>query len=381
MLLNMPRYVAAVLLGPLAAHSSSEQAWSRIPWVGVAGCVLFGLWIVALLLRRSGKAWFAAAWFVLLLAPVLPLRHQFYFYYATCALPGLWASLILVASPASPSRLRTHVIALITLAIVVVQSLGAHVREHSMLQNADLPSDFVLRRAVIAHNVLTDIAPKRDRIRASVAVVGQQPIPTAAGGMITTRATNYAVDPYWDVDIRSALYEGGAIRLIAPQVREIIFPRWISSEDSTRTIIQCEIDGYARLMSFDEYADIPPVESSDPLRSRILRANRFIELRMFPDAARELQIGVELSPSDPTLFLNLGTTLAAIGDSSGAREAFSRALALAPDDVDVRFNLGLLYWRRGAKARAEETWAPVIRAAPSSDLAQRIQALLKGRAR
>jgi hypothetical protein len=380
-LFHVPRYIAAVTVGPLAAHSSSEQAWSQVPWVIAAGCLLLSLWIVGLVFRRDRKAWFAAVWFLLLLMPVLPLKHQFYFYYAICSVGGFWASLMFLFTRPDAGWLRTSLAMLGTAGVVAVQSMGADAREHSKLKNADLPSDFVLRRAVIAHNVTSGIEPFRDRLRSSVAIIGDQPIQTASGGTSTTRATTYVVDPYWDVDIRSALYDGDAIRLIAPQVREVIFPRWIGSSDSMRTIIQCGIDGRPRVMSFEEYAHVPAFDPSAPLRSRMLRANRFIELRMFPDAAGELEKGAQLAPSDPTIFLNWGATLAAIGDTASAVTVLSEALKLDPGDVDVRFNLGLLEWRAGARSRAEETWAPVLRAAPQSDLGQRIRALLDDRAR
>ena len=377
---NLARYVAAIVLGPAAAATFSEMQWAKQPWVAFAGGLLILAWIVALIRRRNPHAWFAAAWFGGLLAPVLPLTQQLYFYYAACAMPGLWCSLILLVAPRPDARAPRWLVPALAV-VCAAQIAGVHMRERARMETAPLPVDFVLRRAAIARNAITDILPHIAELRSSVTFVTQQPVPSASGGNLTTEATDYKTDPYWDWSVSVALYDGLAVKLFAPQVHDVLFARFVGPEDSARTIVQCAIDGHARVTSYEGYANVPPYDSRDPVGSRKERAGRFIELRMFPEAARELQEAARLTPDDPTILINLGTLAAAFGDTIAARQAFERALQIAPGDLEVRFNLGLLHWRAGARAEARRVWQPVLDAAPESDLARQIRAALAGQAR
>jgi hypothetical protein len=373
---NFARYVAVIVLAPLAAQTSSEGTWVRQPWIALAGGVLAAVWLSVLAWRRDARAWFAAAWFACLIAPVLPLTQQFYFYYATSAMPGLWCSVVLLAT--GPNGARTPRWLVPTLAIVCAAQLaGVQVRERSRFAQTALPVDATQRRAVIARNAIMDILPHRDALLPAVTVVSQQPVPTASGGTITTDSTGYTADPYWDWSIKNALYDGLALKVFIPQVEDVQFVRWIGPQDSARTVIQCEVDGHARVTRYDSYADVPPFDPADPVVSRQVRASRYIQLHMFPNAARELEEAARLAPNDPSVLLNLGTLYAGFGDTASARGAYERALLAAPQDLDVRFNLGLLHWRSGARAEARRVWAPVLEQAPGSDLARQIRGALE----
>lgn len=372
---NLARYVAAIVLAPLAAQTSSEVTWVRQSWVGLTGGVLAAVWLAALVWRRDRRAWFAAAWFACLIGPVLPLTQQFYFYYATSAMPGLWCSVVLLAAGHEAARMPRWLVPALAV-VCAVQMTGTYVRERSHFAQTTLPVDATQRRAVIARNAITDILPHRESLLPAVTVVSQQPVPTASGGTLTTDSTAYVADPYWDWSVKNALYDGLALKLFAPRVRDVQFVRWIGPQDTARTVIQCDVDGHARVTSYEAYADVPPFDAADAVVSRQVRASRYIQLHMFPSAARELEEAARLAPDDPSILLNLGTLYAGFGDTASARGAYERALAAAPGDLEVRFNLGLLHWRSGNDAQARRVWAPVLEAAPASDLARQVRAAL-----
>ena len=79
------------------------------------------------------------------------------------------------------------------------------------------------------------------------------------------------------------------------------------------------------------------------------------------------------------VIVNLGSLAARLGDTARAIRVLAHAAGTAPRDVEVRFNLGLLYWRTGRSADARREWEAVIREAPASDLARNARAALSGK--
>lgn len=63
-----------------------------------------------------------------------------------------------------------------------------------------------------------------------------------------------------------------------------------------------------------------------------------------------------LTPHNHLVLFNLGVQLFTDGDLQGAREVYSRALQLAPDFMQPRFNLGLVYERLGQSDAATAQW-------------------------
>src|SRR5262249_33225502 len=72
---NLPAFLTGAVLGFSAWSQFSDLAWSRAPWVQVAGSVLLAAWLTALLRRRSALAWLGGLWFWGLLAPVAMLEQ------------------------------------------------------------------------------------------------------------------------------------------------------------------------------------------------------------------------------------------------------------------------------------------------------------------
>src|SRR5207245_2919038 len=208
---NLPAYVAGSVFAGAAARSASDLGWSQSLWMLGAGWSLLAVWFVLLIRRRSAGAWLGALWFLGLLAPVLPLERQFYFYYLLAALPGLYASAILLACGSRP-RSHTRALVVACALLVAAQVAAVQVRQASQLAKAPLPTDFVLRRAQIARNALNDLEAQQAKLGPRVVLLGQQPVETSAGGMHTTIPTAYDIDPFWDVNVWTALAEGDALR-------------------------------------------------------------------------------------------------------------------------------------------------------------------------
>jgi predicted O-linked N-acetylglucosamine transferase (SPINDLY family) len=82
------------------------------------------------------------------------------------------------------------------------------------------------------------------------------------------------------------------------------------------------------------------------------------------------------TPHRHLAWFNLGVLLFSEGDAAGAKEAYSRALHLAPAFLQPRFNLGLTYERLGASDAAVAQWLWIESHADASDADQRPLLLL-----
>jgi hypothetical protein len=376
---TLPAFTAAAAMGGTAWAEPGDLAWSRHAWVQGAGWGILAAWLVALIVRRSPAAWLAAAWFAGLLAPVAMLDRQFHLYYLSCALPGFVASVafLVAGSPAACAPWTGWVVA----ALVVAQMVAIEARAGSRLPNAPLPTDFVLRRAVIAHHAIDDLRRARETLRPRVVMLGQQPVESAVQGVKTTEVTDYLRDPFWDENVRAALYEGEAIRLMFPVVREVVFARWLVPSDTGSTIAAYHVDGRLTASDYATFVGMGAAPGSAGLEQRLARAGELIQRRLFVEAADELLAAQRLAPDHPDILLNLGTLQAQLGDSTGAIVTLGRALEVSPGDPDARYNLGLLEWRMGRRDAARATWGRLLSEHPESDLARAVRDLEEGRAR
>jgi predicted O-linked N-acetylglucosamine transferase (SPINDLY family) len=74
---------------------------------------------------------------------------------------------------------------------------------------------------------------------------------------------------------------------------------------------------------------------------------------------------------DHLAWFNYGVLLFSLGDHAGALEAYARALQLAPDFLQPRFNLGLTYERLGNSTAAVAQWQHMVGLAREDDAQQR----------
>jgi len=379
-LLNLPAFATAATLGGTAYAEPSDLTWARLPWVRIVGWGILAAWLLALALRRSPAAWLGFVWFVGLIAPVAMLERQVYLYYVCCALPGLVASVAFLVGGRSGGAPRWASWALA--ALVVAQAAAIEARSGARLKSAPLPSDFVLRRAVIARNAIGDLGAARERLGPRVVMLGQQPVDAAWQGASTTEATDYTRDPWWDENVRGALADGDAVRLLLPGVRDVLFKPWLEPEDTSSTIAAFRIDGHLEVADYRTFVGPTHHSSSGAtFAERLGRAGDLIRRRLFHEALRELLAAREEAPDHPDVLINLGALQVHLGDSTAALVSLTRATEVAPGDVDARYNLGLLLWRLGRREEARSAWAPLLSQAPESDLAKAVRDLLSGRAR
>jgi hypothetical protein len=385
-LLNTPAFVAAATTAGAAWRSASDLVWGRSALVQVLGWSVLAVWLAALVARRSAPAWWSFAWFLALLAPVLALERQFYFYYLYAALPGLVASaaFLLVAPTrppaAGPGGRRWPPAGAVVVVLVVAQAVALEARATSWLAATPLPADFVLRRAFIARNAIADLDRQRQRLGPQVVLLGQQPIEASWQGASTTAPTAFARDPWWDENVRAALSGGEALRLLFPIVREVVFKPWLEPADTDRTIVPYRVDGHLEVTDYASFVGVPDLAAPATLAEHLERAGRFLTRRLFREALRELLAARALAPDHPDVLVNLGALQANLGDSSGALATLAHATAVTPGDVDALFDLGLIQWRLGRQAEARATWERLLARAPGSDLARRVRELQAGQA-
>ena len=374
-LVNVPAFLTGAVLGFSAWSQFSDLAWSHQLWVRIVGGVLLAAWLLALLRRRSALAWLGCLWFWGLLAPVAMLEKHFYLYYLDCALPGLAVSLAAL-TPASPEARRW--IVGVGCVLLLLQLAAIQARHSARLASVPLPTDFVLRRSLIARNAASDLKRDESRLLPRMVLLGQQPVSASAGG---TRAPQpgYRPDPWLDENVRAALSEGEAVRLLFPQVREATFQSWLLPGDTASAVAAYQPDGHLEVHTYASFLGVTDMDVPVTRQEHERRAQAFLSKRLFVEAGQELEAALALAPGDATLLLNLGVLQATMGDSAQGLETLRRAVDAAPSDVEALYDLGVLQWRLGRREEARTTFARLQQVAPESDLARAVRDLSSGR--
>jgi hypothetical protein len=83
-----------------------------------------------------------------------------------------------------------------------------------------------------------------------------------------------------------------------------------------------------------------------------------------PEAERSLRKAAQQAPDDPTILAGLAFVELNHGKLDRARTLYQKALALDPNQLDARTNLGVIEARSGHLARAIELWQPAFDRAP-----------------
>ena len=89
-----------------------------------------------------------------------------------------------------------------------------------------------------------------------------------------------------------------------------------------------------------------------------------------PEARAQLEIAAAASPTDASVWHDLGILRHHAGDDPGAIEALARAEQLAPGDARPRTALAALYWKRGDRASAAREYRGML----ELDLPERLRA-------
>jgi tetratricopeptide (TPR) repeat protein len=119
-----------------------------------------------------------------------------------------------------------------------------------------------------------------------------------------------------------------------------------------------------------------PVRMDDPwmaaldgmrggFRVHLDRGTRHFEEGRLEEALAEFRAAADEAPDDPTVLVNLGSTLTKLERYGEAVEAYRAALAAAPDTVMAHFNLGTLAARFGHDDRAIEHYEAALAIDPS----------------
>ncbi|MBI5709120.1 MAG: glycosyltransferase family 39 protein [Candidatus Eisenbacteria bacterium] len=204
---------------PLVRSFSDAIDPAVYPW----GAVALLLWLAGLRSRAlRARGWLAAGALTLaFLAPVLPLEHHTYHYYLYAPLPGI-AWCLAAALDAALARLRPTAawVTAAALATALAVNGAALVRkvESFPFGATGLRADPTVDRARIATNALADL-------RAAGLPRGARLLfwsPIAEGGVSATPSPR---ESYWERNVRAALLDGLAVRVMLPQVGGVEFVR------------------------------------------------------------------------------------------------------------------------------------------------------------
>ncbi len=229
---------AATVRGFSDAIDPDVFAWG---WAALALWSL-GAWRPAL--RRGG--WIlGGAWFVIALLPVLPLAHHTYHYYLYGPLLGVsWCIAAAWSAVAGPGAARS--------ATGPGPSAGARPAGRApLVALAAVAALWTWNGAVLVHSIETH--PFVDGLRADAtvdrALIAQRALAdlSAAGlpdGTVLKFWSPTAIErdreaghdaareSYWEQNVREALFDGLAVRLVIPQVRRAEFVRAFAPSDT-----------------------------------------------------------------------------------------------------------------------------------------------------
>jgi tetratricopeptide (TPR) repeat protein len=129
------------------------------------------------------------------------------------------------------------------------------------------------------------------------------------------------------------------------------------------------------------------VRSPDPLadelkefikgeRLHLVRGRLAVEARRYAEAANEFRKAIAVNPQSITGRVNLGAVLTQLGDSRGAVQQFEDVLRLAPENPTAHYNLGVLFASENRHQEAIDHLRSVLKTNPNDEGARRLLARL-----
>jgi len=94
-------------------------------------------------------------------------------------------------------------------------------------------------------------------------------------------------------------------------------------------------------------------------------------------AITSYQKAVELEPTNPYIYTELGQVYSATGDMEQAKEQFQKALSLNENYSNARYFLGLIYDKEGKKSQAIEEFERIVELNPGNEEVKKILANLR----
>jgi hypothetical protein len=192
------------------------------PW----GIVALALWLLGLAsrrLRRDGWFWGGVMRFAFAL-PVLGLSHHTYHYYLYEPLAGTaWCVAVAFGTVTGRGRLAWSMAAVIAAALTVNGVLLVHKIETMPFQLPELRASAIVDRARIAANVQRSLASAD--LPPGVTLLFWSPIASSLGPNGEPLPGPAPQETYWERNVRGALLDGLAVRVLFPQVAGVRFVR------------------------------------------------------------------------------------------------------------------------------------------------------------
>jgi len=206
------------------------RAFADAPETGVFPWALaaMGLWWIGLGsrdLRRNG--WVAGGLiFMLFLAPVLPLRNHVYHYYLVAPMAGAaWCVAALLDTVFQRVTWRVAWPASVALAALLTWNgyLLVQKIEFAPFGPSELRADAITDRALIAERVAEDL--RAAHLPAGTRLAFWSPHPVGGPDANAAPAVQEHLESYYEQNVRTALMDGLAVRVLVPEVRDVAFTR------------------------------------------------------------------------------------------------------------------------------------------------------------
>jgi hypothetical protein len=230
---------------------------SVYPWAAGAAVVwLAGLFVPGL--RARGWRAGGIAWLLLVL-PLLPLRHHTYHYYLYAPLAG---AALCVAGASDWALGRTprpkrgsspgpaaawSAAALVSLLLAINGVMLVHKIETMPFVLPELRAEPTVDRARIARNVFDDLAAAR--LPGGVTLLFWSPQASSIGPHGEAIGHHSATETYWERNVRNALVGGLAVRVMFPQVAAVRFVREFQPAPSDHRYAIYRPEGHVRVVT------------------------------------------------------------------------------------------------------------------------------------
>ena len=333
---NLCTYAAwLVRIGdPIRDRASVAQ-----PALLVQGLVVLASWGLAAWWERKQAARPMSAglsWFLLILAPVIPLTGHTYLYYLLTPLAGAAIGAgVLLASLGSRTRFAPAILSIVLLAYVGNEAL--RIRERQTLAVGGIVVDRVARESSLLRRSLADL--RASHVVSGDTIVFVSPYPAravdATHGEVRSSDSGFSSQAY--VPLVSALRGGKALALFIPGVTVLGMGEGLEHEWERARVFRFENDG--------SLADLG--RGADALDSL---ATDYVAYGRWADARAALERVIELGGDGPEVRWRLGRALAQLGDDAGAFEQGRVLLARWPDSPRAR-----LLRENAARAGARDT--------------------------
>ena len=223
---------SVAFLLPVVRHYSNVTDPGVYPW-GVAAILSWLAGLASPPLRARGWLVGGAAWSLFIL-PALPLRNHTYHYYLYAPLAGaawcvaaaadrLLAPRGAAATGPAATRRAWGVAGLVALALTVNGALLARKIETMPFVLPELRAAEIVDRARIAANVYRSLAAAH--LPPGVTLLFWSPIASSLGPRGGPLAGPAPEETYWERNVRDALVDGLAVRVLFPQVAAVRFVR------------------------------------------------------------------------------------------------------------------------------------------------------------